>query len=135
MNATYRPSDTVYPAVSMSFNIYSQSYKAVNDICDTLTREPQFKNTVSYFEIVDMVSTHYRHLNTAVQPGCQWVLRHFRNVGTHKVTLYTHPRHVGAVLQGLQAHARHMMHIHNHDSDLPVQVNYLQGVILPVPKV
>ena len=135
MNTVYRPSDKVYTAVSVSFNIYSTSYNAVHTISQTLTREKQFKTAVSYFEIVDLVKSEYRHVNTHVRPGCQWIVKHFGHKGTHKVTLYTHPSDVAGVLQGLQKHARHMMHIHNHDSDLPLQVNYLQGVILPVPKV
>lgn len=135
MSNYYRSKDKVYPAVSLSFNILSHAYNTVHTISQTLSREPQFKTAVSYFEIVDLVRSQYRHINTHVPSGCQWIVKHFGNNGTHKVTLYVHPSSVPSVLQGLQKHARHMMHIHNHDSDLPVQVNYLQGVILPVPKV
>lgn len=126
--------DVNHQFYKIDFNIHSQANNIVMETAKKLQEESHFKDTISYFEIVEAARISWRHTGFSI-PNWEWVTHHRGLSNTHKVTLYVHQSKLLRCLEGLKLHARSLMNIHaSTESDLPIDITTCYTYRVPVPR-
>ena len=98
----------------LTFHLNSHAYDAVHNVSEVLQRSPQFKNTISCFQVTPEVQTTY-HVFTVFDQKDEPFVRHRTVPCTHKVTIEVTDKNLDKVIEGFHKHGKALMNIHRVD--------------------